>query len=135
MLNAHPPTLDSNGEVVSTNPETVVRIGAELQGIMDRALGRRSTRPTGARQDAEVQRASGQARGTAADDRRASSPAAPSPSFPKPRAGSAPRSSRWLTDAVHDEVDGQIEQNIGDYSDSQHRNLDDVRQGKASEVY
>jgi hypothetical protein len=133
VLNAHPPRFDSNGEITSTDAQTTVRVGAQLQGIMDRAWVEQY-KADGKQQDEKFneqvdKRAERQQMITGLITGGAFA------FVPEAEGGIRATVVPLATDAVHDQIDGQIEQNIGDYSDSQHRSLDDVRQGKASEVY
>jgi hypothetical protein len=133
MLNAHLPTLVADGRVKSTPSEGIVRVGSQLQGIMDRAW-------------VDEYKAKGDeldARFNASVDKRAErqqmiAGLITSGFFafmPEPEEGIGATVVPLATDTVHDQIDGQIEQNIGAYADSQHRSLADVRQGKASDVY
>ena len=133
VLNAHPPTLDKNGEVNSTDSENAVRVGAYLQGLMDRSWVDQY-QAKGDKQDADF---------NASVDKRAERQQMIAGLItggvfafaPEPESGVGATIIPLVTDDVHDQVDDQISQNIGDYSDSQHRNLADVRQGKAKSIY
>lgn len=133
MLNAHPPTIDKNGEVNSTDSENAIRIGAQLQGIMDRGWAD-EYKAKGDKADADFNESV---------DKRSERQQMIAGLItggvfafaPEPESGIGATIVPLVTDDVHDQIDDQIGKNIGDYSDTQHRNLADVRQGKASAVY
>lgn len=133
LLNAYPPRLDSDGQVKSSDTESVVRIGAQLQGIMDRAWvdqykadGDQKDQKFNERLDKRAER---QQMITALVTGGIFAFA------PEPEEGFRATVVPLVTEDTQDWIDEQIGQNIEDYAESQHRNLSDVRQGKASDVY
>ncbi|WP_329364977.1 hypothetical protein OG896_12265 [Streptomyces sp. NBC_00669] len=133
VLNAHPPVIDKNGQVQSTDSQNAIRIGAQLQGIMDRGWID-EYKAKGDKQDADFNESV---------DKRSERQQMVAGLItggvfafaPEPESGIGATIVPLVTDDVHDQIDDQISKNIGDYSDSQHRNLADVRQGKAAGVY
>lgn len=133
VLHAHPPTIDKNGEVRSTDSQNAIRIGAQLQGIMDRGWID-EYKAKGDKADADFNESV---------DKRSERQQMVAGLItggvfafaPEPESGIGATIVPLVTDDVHDQIDDQISKNIGDYSDSQHRNLADVRQGKAAGVY
>ncbi len=133
LLSKHPPHLDEDGNPVGTEAATTIRIGAHLQGILDRAWvdqykadGAAQDRKFNDRVDKRAER----------QQMLAGVVTAGAFSFvPEAEEGLRATIVPLASDTANDELDSQIAQNISDYADSQHRNLDDVRQGKASEIF
>lgn len=133
MLHAHLPTTDAIGGVISTDAETIIRIGGQLQGILDhswvdqyKADGDKTDENFNKSVDERAERQQMIA-GLITGGVFAFAP--------EPEVGVAATIVPLATDIVHDQIDGQIEQNIADYAESQHRSLADVRQGKVSVIY
>lgn len=133
MLNAHLPTLDSEGQVNNVDAATLIRTGAQLQGIMDRswvdqyktkgdALDAKFNDSVDKRAERQQMIAGVVTGGLFAF-------------VPEPEEGLRATLIPLATETAQGEIDSQIEQNISDYADSQHRHLADVRQGTASNVY
>lgn len=133
LLESFPPLLDLNGEVASTNAESAVRIGAELQGIMDRAWVEQY-KADGAQKDQQFNERVDNRVGR----QQMIAGLITSGAFafvPEAGAGFGATIVPLVADAANEKIDSQIEQNLNDYAESQHRNLADVRQGRASGVY
>ncbi|MFI7342250.1 hypothetical protein ACIBUY_30460 [Streptomyces sp. NPDC050085] len=133
VLHGHPPTLDANGVVHSAAAETAVRTGAEVQGIIDQSRADQ-LEAEGAAKEAEYNKA--------VDDQTARNQAIAGAIvggafafMPEPETGAGALLVPIAADTVEGQVSGQIEQNIGDYGESQHRQLGDVRQGESKRIY
>ncbi|WP_433892353.1 hypothetical protein [Streptomyces sp. CA-111067] len=132
-LVAHPAGRSAYGEPEFSDAKGAIRIGAELQGIMDRSWADQFTATkVASEQDFNDQL-----------DKRAETQqkiaglltAGVFAFAPAPEDGLGATIIPLATDQSKGEMDGRIQQSISNYAESQHRELADVRQGQTARFY
>lgn len=133
VLDAHPPTLEADGDVSSADAETAITTGAEVQGAIDRGRGDQIKAEGAARDEAY----------NAAVDRRVGNEKAVYRAItggvlgmvPKPDEGAAKLLVPLGFTATEHTINQNMLNNLDGYAKSQHRDLSAVYQGDVSRLY
>ncbi|MGO4418972.1 hypothetical protein AB4Z54_09475 [Streptomyces sp. MCAF7] len=133
VLDAHPPTLEADGDISSGDAETAIRTGAEVQGNIDKGRGDQIKAEGAARDEAY----------NAAVDRRVGNEKAVYRAItggalgliPKPDEGVAKLLVPLGFTATEHTINQNMLNNLDGYAKSQHRDLSAVYQGDVSRLY